>query len=75
MVCGQEVIEVAHGEQALGEGVGSAHGWFVCLVDGVASIAMAGRQLRSDGGTAWLRSNEAVLAVVELRFSHSPSIG
>ena len=34
MIGGHEVIEVAHGEQALGEGVGSAHGWLVCLVGG-----------------------------------------
>lgn len=33
-----------------GDGVGSAHGWLVCLVDSVASIVLAGRQLRSDGG-------------------------
>lgn len=50
VVCGHEVIEVAHGEQALGEGVGSAHGWLVCLLDWVASIVLAGHQLRSDGG-------------------------
>jgi hypothetical protein len=34
VIGGHEVIEVAHGEQALGEGVGSAHGWLVCLVGG-----------------------------------------
>ena len=32
VVGGHEVIEMAHREQALGEGVGSAHGWLVCLV-------------------------------------------
>ena len=50
MVCGHEVIEVAHRKQALGEGVGSAHGWLVCLLNGVVSIVLSGRQLRSDGG-------------------------
>lgn len=50
MVCGHEVIEVAHGEQALGEGVGSAHVWLVCLVGWVASIVLARRQLGSGGG-------------------------
>ena len=32
VIKGHEVIEMAHREQALGEGVGSAHGWLVCLV-------------------------------------------
>ena len=50
MVRGHEVIEMAHGEQALGEGVGSAHVWLVCLVGWVASIVLARRQLGSDGG-------------------------
>lgn len=50
VVCGCEVIEVAHGEQTLGEGVGSAHVWLVCLVGGVASIVQAGRLLGSDSG-------------------------
>ncbi|WP_312307010.1 hypothetical protein [Pulveribacter sp.] len=50
MIGGHEVIEVAHGEQALGEGVGSAHVWLVCLVGWVASIVLARRQLGSDGG-------------------------
>lgn len=49
-VCRHEVIEVAHGEQALGEGVDSAHVWLVCLVGWVASIVLARRQLGSDGG-------------------------
>ena len=31
VIKGHEVIEVAHGEQALGEGVGSAHGWLFLL--------------------------------------------
>ena len=34
VVGGHEVIEMAHREQALGEGVGSAHGWLFCLVSG-----------------------------------------
>ena len=34
MVCRHEVIEVAHGEQALGEGVWAVHGWLGCLVSG-----------------------------------------
>ena len=37
VIKGHEVIEMAHGEQALGEGVGSAHGWLVCGVGWVAS--------------------------------------
>jgi hypothetical protein len=48
VVCGHEVIEVAHGEKALGEGVGSAHGWLVCLICGVCPgwAAVAERQRR-----------------------------
>ena len=50
MVRGHEVIEMAHGEQALGEGVGSAHVWLVCLVGRGALIVVARRQPRSEGG-------------------------
>ena len=50
VIGGHEVIEVAHGEQALGEGVGSAHVWLVCLVGWVASIVLARRQPGNDGG-------------------------
>ena len=31
---GPSLVKMAHREQALGEGVGSAHGWLVCLVSG-----------------------------------------
>ena len=41
---------MARREQALGEGVGSAHVWLVCLVGWVASIVLARRQPGSDGG-------------------------
>ncbi|WP_157898408.1 GNVR domain-containing protein [Acidovorax carolinensis] len=41
---------MAHREQALGEGVGSAHGWLVCLVGRGALIVVARRQPRSEGG-------------------------
>ena len=50
VIKGHEVIEMAHREQALGEGVGSAHFWLVCLVGEVASIVAAELQLGSDSG-------------------------
>ena len=39
MIGGHKVIGVAHGEQALGSGVGSAHGGLVCLVSGVPRLS------------------------------------
>ena len=51
-VCRHEVIEVAHGEQALGEGVWAAHGWLFCLVSGGLDCRgrAAGRLSQTVGG-------------------------
>ena len=42
VIGGHEVIEMAHGEQALGEGVRSAHVLLLYIVGGVAVIVVAG---------------------------------
>ena len=51
VIGGHEVIEMAHGEQALGEGVGSAHGWLVWWFGGMSRLSCLGGRRRGLAGS------------------------